>query len=184
MLELCSGRGNKSVQIAARMGAGGALYCVEIEARKVDVLRERLAAAGATLAAVVEGDARTVEVPLADAVLLDAPCSGLGVVGRHPEARWRKSVDDPPRLAVAQRELLARAAERVLPGGRLAYSVCSTDPREGREVVDAFLATAPAFARSPLPERYAPFARDGDVLIPPGLNGRDGFFIAVLVLAG
>ncbi len=180
VLELCSGRGNKSVQIAARMGGAGELFCVEIEARKTAVLRERLEAAGAVAAAVVEGDARFVEVPAVDAVLLDAPCSGLGVLGRHPEARWRKNVDDPPRLAHVQRELLASAALRMRPGGRLVYSVCSTDPREGREVVDAFLADAPAFTRAPLPGRYAPFEREGDVLVPPGIDGRDGFYIAVL----
>ena len=184
VLEMCSGRGNKSVQIAARMGNAGNLYCVEIEARKVAVLRQRLEAAGATAAAVVEGDARRVEVPLADAVLLDAPCSGLGILGHHPEARWRKSVDDPARLALVQAELLASAAARVRPGGRLVYSVCSTDPREGRDVVDAFLAAAPAFSRAALPERYARFVRGGDALVPPGVDGRDGFFIAVLALGG
>jgi 16S rRNA (cytosine967-C5)-methyltransferase len=112
--------------------------------------------------------------------LLDAPCSGLGILGRHPEARWRKDVNDPPRLAAVQAELLASAGERVAPGGRLVYSVCSTDPREGRDVVDAFLAATPRFERVQLPDRYAPLARDEDVLVPPGIEGRDGFFIAVL----
>ena len=184
VLELCSGRGNKSVQLAARMRDDGALYCVEIDARKVAHLRARLETAGATIAAVVEGDARLVDVPPADAVLLDAPCSGLGILGRHPEARWRKSVDDPPRLASLQSELLESAAARVKPGGRLVYSVCSTDPREGRDVIEAFLAATPAFARAALPERYAPFARGGDVLVPPGIEGRDGFFIALLARRG
>jgi len=133
---------------------------------------------------VVEGDARLVDVPPADAVLLDAPCSGLGILGRHPEARWRKSVDDPPRLASLQSELLESAAARVKPGGRLVYSVCSTDPREGRDVIEAFLAASPDFARAALPERYAPFARGGDVLVPPGIEGRDGFFIALLARRG
>jgi 16S rRNA (cytosine967-C5)-methyltransferase len=183
VLELCSGRGNKSVQIAARMADAGRLHCVEIDARKVAQLRERLTQAGAGIAAVVEGDARGVDVPQADAVLLDAPCSGLGILGRHPEARWRKSVDDPPRLAALQSELLAAAAARVAPGGRLVYSVCSTDPREGRDVVNAFLSEAGEFARAPLPERYAALAADGDVLVPPGIEGRDGFFIASLLRA-
>ncbi len=177
-VELCSGRGNKSVQMAARRPAE--LYCVELDARKVAVLRERLETAGASGTAVVAGDARTVELPPAHAVLLDAPCSGLGILGRHPEARWRKDVNDPPRLAAVQAELLASAGERVAPGGRLVYSVCSTDPREGRDVVDAFLAATPRFERVPLPDRYAPLARDEDVLVPPGIEGRDGFFIAVL----
>ena len=117
----------------------------------------------------------------ADAVLLDAPCSGLGILGRQPEARWRKHPDDPARLAPLQARLLTAASRCVRPGGVLVYAVCSTDRREGEEVVYAFLAAAPAFARTPLPERYAPFASaSGDVLVPPGIAGRDGFFIARL----
>jgi 16S rRNA (cytosine967-C5)-methyltransferase len=182
-IEYCAGRGNKSVQIAARMGNAGTLYCVEIDARKTGALGEALERAGVTCAAVVQGDARQVDVPIVDAVLLDAPCSALGIIGRHPEARWRKTPEDGARLATLQGELLATAATRVKPGGRLVYSVCSTDPREGSDLIEAFLAERDDFARAPLPERYAEFQRDGDVLVPPGIDGRDGFYVASLLRA-
>ncbi len=169
VLDLCSGRGNKSVQAAARMDDCGQLICVEIESKKTKLLHENLERAGVTCAAVVEGDVRRVVLPEADAVLLDAPCSGLGILGRHPEARWRKSPDDGERLAVLQSDLLAAAAQRVKPGGRLVYSVCSSDPREGLEVSGAFLGGHPQFARAA-----------SDLLIPPGLEGRDGFYVAYL----
>jgi len=180
VLDLCSGRGNKAVQSAARMHDKGQLVCVEIEAKKTKMLRENLERAGVTCAAVVEGDARRVELPEADAVLLDAPCSGLGILGRHPEARWRKTPDDGSRLALLQSDLLAAAAARVKAGGRLVYSVCSSDPREGLEVIRAFLESHTQYVRAPFSERFAGFARDGDLLIPPGLEGRDGFFVAHL----
>jgi 16S rRNA (cytosine967-C5)-methyltransferase len=139
------------------------------------------ARAGVTNAALVVGDARDAAPEVrANAVVVDAPCSGTGTIGRHPEARWRKAPEDGARLASAQGELLRAAAERTAPGGRIVYSVCSSDRREGRDVVDAFLRDATAFARLPLPERYASFARDGDVVVPAGIAGRDGFFIALL----
>jgi len=115
--------------------------------------------------------------------LLDAPCSGLGILGRHPEARWRKSPDDGSRLASLQAELLDAAAARVKSGGRLVYSVCTTDPREGVEVVDALLTRNAQFRRGAFSERYAGVATGGDLLIPPGIEGRDGFFVANLVRA-
>ncbi len=184
VLELCSGRGNKTVQIAARIGDPGTLYAVELDARKVAVLNAILARDGVAGAAVVAGDGRTVEVPPADAVLLDAPCSGLGILGRHPEARWRKSPNDGARLAAEQSELLAAAGAHTRPGGRIVYSVCTTDPRETVDVVDAFLAGHADFARAAeVPARYAIFARERDVVVPPGLDGRDGFYIAALVRA-
>jgi 16S rRNA (cytosine967-C5)-methyltransferase len=182
VLESCSGRGHKSVQLAARMRGEGELVCVELDTKKLRVLRETLDRAGVSNAALVAGDARVAAAEVrADAVLLDAPCSGIGVLGRHPEARWRKTPEDGARLAQAQIELLRAAAERTKSGGRLVYSVCSSDRREGRDVIDAFLEEDTAFARAPLPERYAPFADEGDVFVPPGIERRDGFFIATLV---
>jgi 16S rRNA (cytosine967-C5)-methyltransferase len=181
VLEFCSGRGNKTVQIAARLGNAGELACVEIDEKKARVWNEVTARAGVTNAALVVGDARDAAPEVrANAVVVDAPCSGTGTIGRHPEARWRKAPEDGARLASAQGELLRAAAERTAPGGRIVYSVCSSDRREGRDVVDAFLRDATAFARLPLPERYASFARDGDVVVPAGIAGRDGFFIALL----
>ena len=169
VLDLCAGRGNKTLQIAARMQDRGALYAVELDARTSHALMERLERSEVGCAAVLTGDVRSVELPAADAVLLDAPCSAIGIIGRHPEARWRKSPDDGARLGVVQSQLLEAAALPVKPGGRLVYSVCSTDPREGTLVVEAFL------------EEQREFARDGDdVLIPPGIEGRDGFYIAAL----
>ena len=184
VLELCSGRGNKSIGLAARMGGAGELVCIELDPKKIRVLEENLARAGASNAAVVAGDARAAAVDVrANAVLLDAPCSGLGILGRHPEARWRKTPQDGERLAEVQAELLRAAAVRTAPGGRLVYSVCSNDPREGRALVDTFLEEYAAFARAPLPERYARFARAGDLVITPGIEGRDGFYITALARA-
>lgn len=184
VLELCSGRGNKSVQLAARMGGEGTLVCVEIDDKKIHVLRETLERCDVTNVGVVAGDARSAAADVtAQAVLLDAPCSGIGIIGRHPEARWRKTPEDGARLAELQSDLLRAAAARTVPGGRIVYSVCSTDPREGRAVVDTFLAGDAAFARAALPPRYAGFASSGDVVVPAGIGGRDGFYIASLVRA-
>jgi 16S rRNA (cytosine967-C5)-methyltransferase len=181
IVDMCSGRGHKTAQIVARTADAAAVESIELDARKAGVQRALLERIGATSIALVVGNAA--EVPgeaCADAVLLDAPCSGLGILGRHPEARWRKEREDARRGAQAQAALLRAAGRRVKPGGRLAYSVCSPDPREGVEVVDAFVREEPAFTRTGLPERYRAFRRGEDLLIPPGVDGRDGFFVAML----
>jgi 16S rRNA (cytosine967-C5)-methyltransferase len=184
ILEFCGGRGNKTLQLAARSNGLGNIVTIELDEKKLRVMRAHLERAGITNVAIVHGDARiAAEEVRADAVLLDAPCSGLGVIGRHPEARWRKTPNDGARLAEGQDELLRAAAARTAPGGRLVYSVCSSDPREGRERIENFLAEDAAFSRSPLPERYAEFERGGDLIVPAGIEGRDGFYIASLVRA-
>jgi 16S rRNA (cytosine967-C5)-methyltransferase len=183
ILDLCSGRGNKTRQIVARMGDTGAVEAVELDARKAADLAAHLRDEGITSAVVFQRDAAFIDdqAEPADRALVDAPCSGIGIVGRQPEARWRKSPEDAARLAPQQLAILEAAAMRLRAGGTLVYSVCSTDPREGDDVIAAFLAIQPAFERVPLPERYAPFATPlGDVLVPPGIDGRDGFFVARL----
>jgi 16S rRNA (cytosine967-C5)-methyltransferase len=181
VVDMCSGRGNKTAQIAVRMAGEGAVESIEADERKARAQREMLERIGVSSVALTVGDA--VKVPgeaYADAVLLDAPCSGLGILGRHAEARWRKEKEDVPRLADAQAALLRAAARRVKPGGRLAYSVCSPDPREGVEIINAFVGENGDFTRAALPERYHPFRRGEDVLTAPGVDGRDGFYVALL----
>jgi 16S rRNA (cytosine967-C5)-methyltransferase len=183
VVELCCGRGNKTLQIASRMRDGGTVLAVDDDDRKIAQIGKRLEAADIGSVALVLADATTMQASGdADLVLLDAPCSGLGILGRQPEARWRKQPDDPVRMAAVQRKLIDAAAGGVKLGGALVYAVCSTDRREGEDVVDAFLAEHPQFARDAVPERYAPFlTAAGDVLVAPGIDGRDGFFIARVI---
>ncbi|MGA2393967.1 MAG: transcription antitermination factor NusB [Candidatus Lustribacter sp.] len=182
ILESCSGRGNKTLQLASAIGDHGTIVAIDSDARKVARARTRLAAAEIASVELRTGDAGALDGnETFDAILVDAPCSGIGIIGRQPEARWRKSPDDGARLAPQQRALVDAAARALAPGGRLVYAVCSTDPREGEGVIDPFLAAHPELERAPLPARYAPFATPaGDVLVPPGIDGRDGFTIAVV----
>lgn len=182
IVELCCGRGNKTLQIASRTRDAGALLAVDDDAHKVAQTTARLDQAGIASVAPITADAVAMQ-PSADAdlVLLDAPCSGLGILGRQPEARWRKQPGDPERMSALQGALLRAAAGCVKPGGALVYAVCSTDRRESEDVIDAFLATAGEFARDAVPARYGPFLTSaGDVLVAPGIDGRDGFYVARL----
>lgn len=182
VLDACSGRGNKALQIGARMSGDGTLLCIERDERKSAVLQRRLEQAGIA-AGVVTGDATDELLPETqrfDRVLIDAPCSGIGVVGRHPETRWKKQHGDGERLSATQAKILERIAASVHAGGAIVYAVCSTDSRETFDVVDGFLAHS-SFERGLIPASYEPFlTAQGDVLIPPGIDGRDGFFIARL----
>ncbi len=183
ILDACSGRGNKALQIGSRLEVDGELHCVDRDESKVRILQRRLEEYGISASAVV-GDVTDAEIfppeRRFDRVLLDAPCSGTGVVGRHPEARWRKQSGDGERLSATQAALLHACASRVYAGGALVYAVCSTDPRESVEVVEDFAAHH-NFARGLVPGALESFlTQAGDVLIPPGIDGRDGFYVARL----
>ena len=111
-----------------------------------------------------------------DAVLLDAPCSGLGTLARNPDIRWRMTPQDVERHAARQRSLIESTARLVRPGGRLVYATCSLEPEETHQVVDAFLAANPAFGLDELPDWARPFAREGRVELDPARHSGDGFF--------
>jgi 16S rRNA (cytosine967-C5)-methyltransferase len=181
VVDMCSGRGRKTAQIMARSASDVPIESIELDAAKARVQQRFFERIGVASVALVVGDAVVIDGEgYADAVLLDAPCSGLGVLGRHPEARWRKRCDDVSHLAATQAALLRAAARRLKIGGRLVYSVCSPDVREGTWIIDAFLRETEAFVRRLMPLRYHAFQRGEDLLIPPGLEGRDGFYIAML----
>ncbi|HVP59361.1 MAG TPA: 16S rRNA (cytosine(967)-C(5))-methyltransferase RsmB [Myxococcaceae bacterium] len=117
-----------------------------------------------------------------DAVLLDAPCTGLGTLRRHPELRWRREEPDLPRLATLQRRILERCQEVVPPGGLLVYAVCSTEPEEGQDQVDLFLRSHPDFTLEtpPVAERLGWPLAQGALRTLPGPDGMDGFYAARL----
>jgi 16S rRNA (cytosine967-C5)-methyltransferase len=122
---------------------------------------------------------------LADAILLDAPCSALGTLRRHPEGAWIKSPDDLARFPDIQARMLTKAADLLKPGGRLVYCVCTPLQREGKDVVERVL-EASGLVRDPvLAGEAAAFAPSvtgkGDLLtLPGGAFAHDAFFIARL----
>ena len=117
-------------------------------------------------------------------VLVDAPCSGLGVIRRLPELKWRRREEDPAGLRKRQLALLGAAAALIPPGGKLLYSVCSNEPEETVAVAADFakanpsftLLTGPGAALSGLPENWA---AGGTVELWPHRHGVDGFFMAL-----
>jgi 16S rRNA (cytosine967-C5)-methyltransferase len=180
VVDACSGRGNKALQIAARLDDGNSLLCIDREPRKIETLEQRAKNEGLEVSAIA-ADATAAGLPeRADRMLIDAPCSGLGVLGRHPEARWRKRPDDGERLALTQRALLDALVPQLFDGGAIVYAVCSTDPRETTEVIEWCL-SAHNVERGLIPGHLANVqTAQGDVLVPPGLDGRDGFYVARL----
>ena len=122
--------------------------------------------------------------PTFDAVLLDAPCSGLGVIRRHPEIRWTRETIDLKRQAVRQKTLMSSLASAVRPGGRLVYAVCSFSKEETTDVVDSFLEDSPSFRKVPA-ETVAPgldssLFEEGVLRTYPHRHDADAFFGAVL----
>jgi 16S rRNA (cytosine967-C5)-methyltransferase len=117
---------------------------------------------------------------LFDAVLLDAPCSGLGTLARHPDIRWRLGPADLARHAARQKALLAALAPLVRPGGRLVYATCSVEPEETDEVVLPFLEARPDFSAEALPPWAEPFRSGAFVRTGTPPSRGDAFFAARL----
>jgi 16S rRNA (cytosine967-C5)-methyltransferase len=117
-------------------------------------------------------------------ILVDAPCSGLGVIRRNPEGKWWKSPADLPQQAANQFAILENLSKYLEPGGTLLYSTCSTSRQENEEVVDRFLVRHPEFALEdlrPLFPSFAPlFTERGFFRSWPHRDGMDGFFAARL----
>lgn len=186
VLDACCGRGVKTSMIAARLAGEGAVWALDDDEQKLSALRDTVRRKEWQNVRVVRADTRETypsDVPeQVDAALVDAPCSGLGVLGRRPDARWRKREHDPARFARVQAAILRTAAQRVRPGGRLLYVTCTTPVEEDEATVDAFLVENPGWTAAEVPLAASPGVRKiGEyALIVPGIDGADGFFYALL----
>jgi 16S rRNA (cytosine967-C5)-methyltransferase len=148
VLDVCAGPGGKTTHLAELNGGAGFVVAVEVDADKSRRIAQGARRMGAEGVQVVTADGA--RLPFRDGVsfpaaLVDAPCSNTGVLARRADARWRIRPRDLEVLPPLQSALLAAAAARVAPGGRLVYSTCSIEPEENGEVVRRFLASAPAW---------------------------------------
>lgn len=200
IVEIGAGRGTKSILIAGHaLRAGGEpaqLIAIDTHGFKLDVLRDTVSATGAPAIATVVADATSlndvsaVGLPAprsADTVLVDAPCSGLGTLRRHPDRRWRANPADIEALAAIGSMLLASASRLVKPGGFVVYSTCTVAHAENEQVIESFLRSIDGADFSVEPLAGLVEGELGEFVTPlgffqsvPRIGGPDGHFIARL----
>jgi len=183
VMDLCAGAGGKTLALAAAMAGRGRIVACDVDRTRLSRLAPRAERAGAIPIETVLMDPGREPQALerwraaADAVLVDAPCSGTGTWRRNPEARWRLTPRELERVTAIQSRLLDVAADLVRPGGRLVFVTCSVLDAEGANQAEAFLARHPGWRAEGL-ELGAGRPRGHGLRLTPGHDATDGFFIA------
>ncbi|NJM38860.1 MAG: class I SAM-dependent methyltransferase [Akkermansiaceae bacterium] len=171
IIDACSGAGGKSLHLAALMKNEGRVFGMDIDSKKLAELERRAKRAGASKCLKSKEIVATTAsdfVGVADRLLIDAPCSGLGTLKRQPDLKWRLKPAQLDRLRGIQKELLANYTMMLKPGGRLVYATCSILPSENRAAIDSLLAAG----EFTLLEEHS---------VSPAATGYDGFYAAALV---
>lgn len=174
IIDACSGAGGKSLHLAALMGAEGRVFGMDIDPKKLAELDRRAKRANANKCISAKPIIKTTTTDfaeIADRLLIDAPCSGLGTLKRQPDLKWRLKPAQLDRLRGIQAELLGNYTAMLKPGGRLVYATCSILPSENRAAVDGLLAKGGFTLLEECP-------------VSPAATGFDGFYAAALVKAG
>jgi 16S rRNA (cytosine967-C5)-methyltransferase len=188
VLDICAAPGGKTTHCAQLMENRGKLLACDLDARKLRRIEETAARLGVSCIETMSLDASR---PLSalrgrkfNRILVDAPCTGLGVIRRNPEAKWRLTPSDASRLALIQGSILRNVADYLEIGGVLLYSTCSTSPEENEGVLDVFLSERQDFMvedlRRAFPQHAALCSDRGIFRAWPHRNGMDGFCAARL----
>jgi 16S rRNA (cytosine967-C5)-methyltransferase len=180
--DLCSAPGGKATHLYELAGGEARVLALDLVTERLARVRENAVRLGHDGIYIAVGDARVPPVREADAVLLDAPCTGLGVLARKWDLRWTKREKDIARMAAYQKELLKGALGAVKSGGALVYSTCSIEPDENEQVVEAVLAEVSGLELEDI-SRFVPdqvVYKDGMMQTLPHVHGVDGLFGARL----
>ncbi len=180
VLDACAAPGGKAFHLAELLGPGSEVAAVEVHPRKAEALRREALERGLAVRVICADAARPVpglEPASFDAVLVDAPCAGLGTLRRHPELKLRRTAEDLPRFAAMQSAILSSCLGYARPGAPVTYAVCSLSRAEGPRVVAEALVHGRRAPPPPgLPQDV--LTPDGDLLTLPHRHGMDGFYAA------
>lgn len=179
VLDVCAAPGGKSFSAAFAMGDRGTILSCDLHENKLKRIREGAVRLGIGCMEAAAADGRRREpawINAFDVVLVDAPCSGLGIIRKKPDTRYKKA-DDLFTLPVVQAAILDNAAAYVRPGGVLVYSTCTILPEENEQVTDAFLAEHPDFFRESFVLPQPVGETGGQLTLWPQRHGTDGFYI-------
>lgn len=185
ILDMCAAPGGKSTHLAQLMADHGKIIARDVSLYKTKQVDENLQRMGITCVRTEVDDALIFnenDMGKYDKLILDAPCSGLGIIRRKPEIRYNRVLSDLYQLADIQKKMLENAAQYVRKGGHLIYSTCTIDPIENDEVLNWFLENHPAFTLEDLPEHLKSLSEDGKIIkMYQSIEGFDGFYIAKLI---
>ncbi len=190
VVDACGGGGGKSLHLCALMENSGQIIALDVDERRLERLRKRCRRADAVIVqpVLVEKDDDRAEesyVAMADAVLIDAPCSGSGTIRRNPGTKWTLTQQRVEEYQLRQLRILSRYSRLVKLGGKIVYATCSLLEEENEAVVGEFLKRRPSFRLQPVAdvlERWNLHSLAGGdfLLLTPHQHGTDGFFAAVL----
>ncbi len=186
VLDACAGVGGKTTHLAQLMKNQGQIQAFDIDKRRLRRLEENLKRLGISSVEIISQDVtealRDLGAAIYDRILIDAPCSGTGVIRRHPDIKWRRRPEDIKTMSQKQRGLLEVLSPLLKKGGVLVYAVCSLEPEEGEELVEAFLKDHPEFSPTSPPGFPAPDLLDsqGFFRTLPHRQAMDGFFAVAL----
>lgn len=179
VVDVCAAPGGKSSHVAQLMGDKGKVIARDLIDEKCDLIKENINRLKLNAIVVEKFDARLCDETLiqkADVVLVDAPCSGLGIIRRKPDIKYNKTLEQLAELERIQTEILDQAAKYVKINGCLMYSTCTLNPKENQEIIKSFLVRDDAFEIEALPSSD----EEGFLTFFPHQHGTDGFFIAKL----
>ncbi|MBS7345716.1 MAG: 16S rRNA (cytosine(967)-C(5))-methyltransferase RsmB [Caryophanon sp.] len=182
--DMCAAPGGKTTHIAEKMNNEGKVLASDLHAKKLNLIDENVARLGLDIVEAIPLDGRKSADLLGEAsfdrVLVDAPCSGLGVMRRKPDIKYTKREEDLANLQTIQLALLDNAVRILKPGGRLVYSTCTVDRTENEGTVQAFLAKYPQMEaeQMTLPTSLMDKQQNGMLQVFPQDFGSDGFFVA------
>ena len=182
VLDMCSAPGGKTFTIAQLMEDKGQVLAFDLHANRVKLIAQGAARLGLNSVKARVNNAKEYNrgFPMADKVLVDAPCSGLGVIRRKPEIKY-KSPEELERLPDIQYDILGTSSRYVKQGGRLVYSTCTVSKSENEKVVRRFLQEHEEFEAAPLGHAFSELSDQCAVTITPEMYDSDGFFIAAFV---
>jgi 16S rRNA (cytosine967-C5)-methyltransferase len=189
VLDACAGLGGKTGHIAQQMNNQGNIVALDVDTEKLNQLEAQMARLGVSIVTTRRHDLENAvdarKDQSFDRILLDAPCTGLGVLRRNPDAKWDRSKKDLERLARRQIKFLVSLKRLLKVSGILVYAVCSVEPEENEAVIDAFLSKCPGFEVDPdpgkLPRRiYARFENETGFKTHPFFKAMDGFYMVRL----
>lgn len=186
VLDACAAPGGKSTHMGELMNNTGHILSLDLHKHKVKLINQAAERLDLHIVEPRQMDAREAEAALPkesfDKILIDAPCSGYGVIRRKPDVKYSKTPEDSERLAGIQASILNSVAATLKIGGTLVYSTCTMDPTENEQVIAAFLKEHPDYEldsslKERLPEKAGKYCKDGSVQLLPHYFGTDGFFI-------